>query len=51
VEPRSALWLLTHEDLKRTARIRAVLDFLAKAFVSERTLLEGKRTSPARLAL
>lgn len=39
--PRSALWLLTHNDLKRTARIRATLDFLAKAFASERKLLEG----------
>jgi DNA-binding transcriptional LysR family regulator len=42
-EPRSALWLLTHDDLKRTARIRATLDFLAKALASERPLLEGKR--------
>jgi DNA-binding transcriptional LysR family regulator len=49
-EPRSALWLLTHDDLKRTARIRATLDFLAKALASDRALLEGKRTnsSPVR---
>jgi DNA-binding transcriptional LysR family regulator len=46
-EPRSALWLLTHDDLKRTARIRATLDFLAKALASERPLLEGKRPHPA----
>jgi len=46
-EPRSALWLLTHDDLKRTARIRAALDFLAKALVSERALLEGKRPNPS----
>jgi DNA-binding transcriptional LysR family regulator len=46
-EPRSALWLLTHDDLKRTARIRATLDFLAKVLASERTLLEGKRTNPS----
>ncbi len=43
-EPRSALWLLTHEDLRRTARIRATLDFLAKALASERALFEGRRT-------
>ncbi len=43
-EPRSALWLLTHDDLKRTARIRATLDFFAKALASERALLEGKRS-------
>jgi DNA-binding transcriptional LysR family regulator len=42
-QPRSALWLLTHEDLRRTARIRATLDFLAKAFTSERALLEGRQ--------
>jgi DNA-binding transcriptional LysR family regulator len=50
-EPRSALWLLTHDDLKRTARVRATLDFLAEAFASERPLLQGQRTnvSPMRL--
>ncbi|MCA6123684.1 LysR family transcriptional regulator [Bradyrhizobium sp. WSM 1704] len=44
-EPRSALWLLTHDDLKRTARIRATLDFLARALASERALFEGKRAA------
>jgi DNA-binding transcriptional LysR family regulator len=48
-EPRSALWLLTHDDLRRTARIRATLDFLAKAFASERALFEGRR-KPARFS-
>jgi DNA-binding transcriptional LysR family regulator len=48
-EPRSALWLLTHDDLKRTARIRATLDFLAKAFASDRALFEGRTGSrPSR---
>src|SRR5262249_17368875 len=42
-EPRSAVWLLTHDDLKRTARIRAFVDFIAKALACERKLLEGKR--------
>jgi DNA-binding transcriptional LysR family regulator len=46
-ELRSALWLLTHDDLKRTARIRATLDFLAKALASERALLLGKRPNAA----
>lgn len=41
--PRSTLWLLTHNDLRRTARVRATLDFLATAFSSERMLLEGKQ--------
>jgi DNA-binding transcriptional LysR family regulator len=44
-EPRSALWLLTHDDLKRTARIRTVMDFLAIALASEKDLLEGKRNT------
>lgn len=36
------LWLLTHEDLRQTARIRAFLDFLAKALAKEAPLLEGR---------
>jgi DNA-binding transcriptional LysR family regulator len=44
---RSGLWLLTHSDLKRTARIRAVMDFLGSALDSERTLLEGRRYGKA----
>jgi len=46
-EPRSSLWLLTHDDLRRTARIRTTLDFLAKAFASERALFEGRRIKPS----
>jgi DNA-binding transcriptional LysR family regulator len=37
------LWLLTHEDLRRTARIRAVLDFLAGRFAAEADLFQGLR--------
>jgi DNA-binding transcriptional LysR family regulator len=44
--PRSALWLLTHDDLKRVGRVRATMDFLAAAFASERPLFEGKAYSP-----
>jgi DNA-binding transcriptional LysR family regulator len=46
-EVRSALWLLTHSDLRRTARIRAVMDFLGGALGSERALLEGRRSGNA----
>jgi DNA-binding transcriptional LysR family regulator len=46
-EAHSALWLLTHGDLRRTARIRAVMDFLATALGSERALLEGRRYGKA----
>ena len=35
------LWLLTHEDLRTTARIRAVLDFLAARLAAEADLFGG----------
>jgi len=37
------LWLLTHEDLRRTARVRAFMDFLAEGVAREAPLLEGKQ--------
>ncbi len=40
--PPTALWILTHPDLRRTARVRAVTDFMAQAFARQRALLEGK---------
>lgn len=36
------LWLLTHEDLRRTPRIWAFLDFLVDALMMEAPLLEGR---------
>lgn len=36
------LWLLTHADLRRSARVRAFLDFLHEALVGQRPLLEGR---------
>ncbi|WP_208985391.1 hypothetical protein [Stappia sp. P2PMeth1] len=41
------LWLLTHEDLRQTARIRAFLDFMAKELVKEASVLEGRSSSDA----
>lgn len=38
----SALWLLTHEDLRRTARVRAFLDFMADALRTDIDTLEGR---------
>lgn len=35
------LWLLTHPDLQRSARIRALLDFLYESLRRQRRLLEG----------
>jgi DNA-binding transcriptional LysR family regulator len=39
----SELWLLTHEDLRHTARIRAFMDFMAASITGDRDLLEGRR--------
>ena len=41
----SELWLLTHEDLRNTARVRAFMDFMAAAIQSDRNLLEGRRAA------
>lgn len=40
-EMASALWLLTHPDLQRTARVRAILDFLAARLAKLRPILDG----------
>ena len=45
------LWLLTHEDLRQTARIRLFLDFMATALAADSDLLEGRcpcKTRPAQ---
>ncbi len=36
------LWLLTHPDLRRVARIRAVLDLVAAGIAKQRRLIEGR---------
>lgn len=38
----SALWLLTHPDLRHTARVRAVLDVVGAQLVRHRALLAGE---------
>lgn len=38
----SALWLLTHEDLRHTGRVRAFMDFMADALTAEIDLIEGR---------
>ena len=40
-EASSALWLLTHEDLRNTQRVRAFMDYTADALSDKRGLLEG----------
>jgi len=37
------LWILTHPDIRRTARVRAFMRFAADAFLAERELFEGRR--------
>lgn len=37
------LWLLTHADLRHTARIRIFMDFMAAALADDAALLEGRR--------
>lgn len=41
----SALWLLTHEDLRHTGRVRAFMDFMASALSTDIDLLEGRATT------
>jgi DNA-binding transcriptional LysR family regulator len=37
-----AVWVLTHPDLRNTARIRSFTRFLADAFAAQSDLLEGR---------
>lgn len=39
--PSYDLWLLTHRDVRTTARLRIFTEFLAKAIIGERPRLEG----------
>jgi DNA-binding transcriptional LysR family regulator len=41
------IWILTHQDLHKTARVRAFFDFMAEEIVKYRTLLLGQ-TRPWR---
>lgn len=35
------IWILTHQDLRHTARVRALMDFMVNAFQAHRDLVEG----------
>jgi DNA-binding transcriptional LysR family regulator len=39
------LWILTHKDLRATARVRVFVDFMVDVFNRHRDLLEGRRYS------
>jgi DNA-binding transcriptional LysR family regulator len=36
------MWILTHRDLRTTARVRVLRDFLAEAIAAKRHLIEGR---------
>ena len=38
----SELWLLSHPDLRRTARVKALMDFLTEVMLKEKDLIEGR---------
>jgi len=42
----SALWALTHADLRATARVRAFLDFMRDAIAGMRERVEGREPQP-----
>jgi len=42
VTPSRDIWILTHEDLRHTARVRRFTDFVAKGILAKKDLLEGK---------
>jgi hypothetical protein len=39
----TGLWLLAHPDLRKVARLRAFLDFMAEELGRRRRLLEGDK--------
>lgn len=43
-EVRLSMWLLTHPDLRRTARVRMFMDFMSERLERERDLIEGRRS-------
>ena len=38
------LWMLTHSDLRRSARVRAFMDFAGAEFAKQRRAIEGEET-------
>ncbi len=44
-EGTTTLWLLIHADLRRSARVRALVDFLVPRLVAQRPLFLGERST------
>jgi len=45
-EAHTGLWLLTHEELRHTARVRAFLDFLAPRLIAARKQFDPRECDP-----
>lgn len=43
----AGLWLLTHPDLRQSARVRAFMDFIATEIAKQRRFIEGHGKKPA----
>jgi DNA-binding transcriptional LysR family regulator len=43
VETAPDIWVLTHPDVRRMARVRIFADFISKAIIADRDLFEGRR--------
>ena len=41
IEPNRSIWILLHGDLRRTARVRAVVDFVADWVTSRKSLFQA----------
>jgi len=55
-EPTAELWIVTHADLKNTARVRAFFDVVGGRLAKQRDLFEGlclvkNETVPARIPI
>jgi len=42
----SELWMVTHSDLKRTARVRVFFGRGRRGIAADRTLIEGRQPTP-----
>ncbi|BCQ26774.1 LysR family transcriptional regulator [Caballeronia sp. NK8] len=42
------LWIVTHADLRKTARVRAFFDVVGEGLAKQRELFEGKRGTPRK---
>jgi DNA-binding transcriptional LysR family regulator len=48
---RRAVWLIVHEDMRRSARVRAVLAAIGEAFRRQRAILEAGTLSPRQAVI